>query len=115
LRAAVRKAQGRNQFHIDAWVVLPDHMHCLWTLPEGDADFPVRWWVIKTAFSKSLPSGERRSAAMSARGERGVWQRGYWEHTIRDEPVLCSKRHHKIGSIQVASLPHLAALWQTHL
>jgi putative transposase len=85
LRAAVRKAQSRSPFHIDAWVVLPDHMHCLWTLPEGDADFPVRWWVIKTMFSKSLPPGERRSPAMTDRGERGIWQRRYWEHTIRDE------------------------------
>jgi len=85
LRTAVRKAQGRSPFHIDAWVVLPDHMHCLWTLPEGDADFPVRWWTIKTAFSKSLPTGERRSPAMTGRGEPGIWQRRYREHTIRDE------------------------------
>jgi putative transposase len=85
LRAAVRKALGRSPFHIDAWVVLPDHMHCLWTLPEGDGDFPGRWWVIKTVFSKSVPAGERRSAAMTERGERVIWQRRYWEHTIRDE------------------------------
>ena len=73
LRAVVRRVRAERPFHIDAWVVLPDHMHCLWTLPCGDADFPRRWWAIKTAFSKSLPAGVR-----------GVWQRGYWEHTIRD-------------------------------
>ena len=65
--------------------VLPDHMHCLWTLPQGDADFPGRWRAIKTAFVKCLPTGESRSPVMTSRGERGIWQRRYWEHTIRDD------------------------------
>jgi len=60
-------------------------MHCLWTLPEGDHDFPARWKTLKTLFSKSLPASEPRSPAMLQRGERGVWQRRYWEHTIRDD------------------------------
>ena len=77
--------RARAPFHIDAWVVLPDHMHCLWTLPEGDADFPGRWQAIKTEFSKSLPADEKRSTVMTNRGERGICQRRYWEHTIRDE------------------------------
>jgi putative transposase len=85
LRHAVRKVRRRSPFHIDAWVVLPDHMHCLWTLPKEDTDFPSRWRDIKTAFSKSLPATERRSAVMVRRGERGIWQRRYWEHTIRDD------------------------------
>jgi putative transposase len=85
LRDAVRKARTRSPFHIDAWVVLPDHMHCLWTLPKGDSDFPRRWRDIKTAFSKSLPASEKRSPIMIHRGERGIWQRRYWEHTIRDD------------------------------
>jgi putative transposase len=85
LRDAVRQVRRRAPFHIDAWVVLPDHMHCLWTLPEGDADFPGRWRAIKTAFAKSLPITEPRSPAMTSRGERGIWQRRYWEHTIRDD------------------------------
>jgi putative transposase len=85
LRSAIRQARARAPFHIDAWVVLPDHMHCLWTLPEGDADFPGRWRAIKTAFSKSLPAVEPRSPVMTSRGERGIWQRRYWEHTIRDD------------------------------
>jgi putative transposase len=54
-------------------------------LPEGDADFPGRWRSIKTAFSKTLPTGEPRSSVMTSRGERGIWQRRYWEHTIRDD------------------------------
>ncbi|HWX30983.1 MAG TPA: hypothetical protein VNZ53_26540 [Steroidobacteraceae bacterium] len=65
LRDAVRQVRARAPFHIDAWVVLPDHMHCLWTLPEGDANFPGRWRAIKTAFTKSLPVGEPRSLVMS--------------------------------------------------
>ena len=60
-------------------------MHSLWTLPEGASDFPSRWRDIKTAFSKSLPATEQRSAVMIRRGERGIWQRRYWEHTIRDD------------------------------
>jgi REP element-mobilizing transposase RayT len=57
-------------FHIVAWVVLPDHMHCLWTLPQDDADFPSRWRAIKTGFAKSLPIGEPRSPVMTSRGGR---------------------------------------------
>jgi putative transposase len=85
LRDAVRRVRARAPFRIDAWVVLPDHMHCLWTLPQGDAGFPGRWRAIKTAFVKGLPTGESRSPIMVSRGERGIWQRRYWEHTIRDE------------------------------
>ena len=54
-------------------------------LPEGDANFPGRWRAIKIAFSKSLPTDEPRSAVTTGRDERGIWQRRYWEHTIRDE------------------------------
>jgi len=60
-------------------------MHRLWTLPEGDSDYPGRWKVIKLLFSKSLPKSEARSRVMRRRGERGIWQHRYWEHTIRDE------------------------------
>ena len=51
----------------------------------SDADFPGRWRAIKIAFVKGLPIGEPRSAVMTSRGERGIWQRRYWEHTIRDD------------------------------
>ena len=54
-------------------------------LPVGDVDFPVRWRLIKMEFSKSLPRGERLSAARERRGERGIWQRRYWEHLIKNE------------------------------
>ena len=85
LREAVRQTRTRTPFTIDVWVVLPDQMHCLWTLPPGDADFPGRWRAIKTAFSKALPGEGTPSTTMTSRGERGIWQRRYWEHTIRDD------------------------------
>ena len=68
LREAVRRVRARTPFHIDAWVVLPEHTHCVWTLPEGDADFPGRWRAIKKAFSKSVRIGELRSPVMTRRG-----------------------------------------------
>lgn len=85
LRAAVRQTKQRASFHIDAWVVLPEHMHCLWTLPEGDADYSARWQAIKIAFSLQIPTGESRSASRAGKRERGIWQRRFWEHTIRGE------------------------------
>ena len=84
LRDAVRGVRRQFPFRIDAWVVLPDHLHSLWTLPEGDSDFPERWRRIKAAFTRAVSDTER-SAATLRKGERGIWQRGYWEHTIRDE------------------------------
>ena len=85
LREAVRMVRFNQPFHIDAWVVLPDHMHCVWTLPDGDADYSSRWKAIKIAFSKSIPKTERLSAVRIAKGERGIWQRRFWEHTIRND------------------------------
>jgi putative transposase len=84
LREAVRKGWREKPFHVDAWVVLPDHLHCLRTLPPGDDDFPGRWQTIRIAFSRSLAVTEARSVNRLRRGERGIWQRRYWEHTIRD-------------------------------
>ena len=85
LREAVRAVKRRRPFHIDAWVVLPEHLHAVWTLPEGDADYSGRWRSIKIAFAKGLPNTERRSAVRLAKGERGIWQRRFWERTIRDD------------------------------
>jgi len=85
LREAVRVVKQRHPFHIDAFVVLPDHLHAIWTLPEGDANFATRWMLIKAGFSRRMGQGERRNASRNAKGERGIWQRRYWEHLIRDE------------------------------
>ena len=70
---------------MDAVVILPDHLHCVWRLPDGDADYSTRWSLIKATFSRSLARGERRSASRIKRGERGIWQRRFWEHCLRDE------------------------------
>lgn len=77
LRAVVKKVQTAHPFHIDAMVVLPDHLHAMWTLPEGDADYPMRWSLIKAGFSRRIPNGERRNPSRMAKGERGIWQRRY--------------------------------------
>jgi putative transposase len=81
----MRTVKSRHPFHIDALVVLPDHLHAIWTLPEGDADYPKRWALIKAAFSRHLPKDERRNPSRIAKDERGIWQRRYWEHLIRDD------------------------------
>jgi putative transposase len=85
LRRAVLETRQRQPFHIDAWVVLPDHLHCVWTLPPGDSDNPGRWRSIKQLFSKVMPKTERRSKVRLARGERGIWQRRFWERLILDD------------------------------
>ena len=85
LRNAFRKVRRQHPFTIDAMVVLPDHLHAVWTLPEGDANFATRWRLIKSAFSRNLVTSERISKSRAAKGERGIWQRRYWEHTIRDQ------------------------------
>ena len=88
LRAAFHDAQRARPFHVIAIVVLPEHLHCLWRLPEGDADNADRWARIKSGFSRRLPKTERRSDVRIAKRERGIWQRRFWEHMIVDEDDL---------------------------
>ena len=85
LRETVTSVRQRHPFVIHGWVVLPDHPHCVIELPTNDADFATRWRLIKMGFSKALPPTERRSSVRLKRGERGIWQRRFWEHLIRDE------------------------------
>ena len=89
LREAVALTKAERPFRIDAWVVLPDHLHCVWTLPEGDDDFSTRWRLIKTRFSRVLPKGHLRPSHI-ARQERGLWQRRFWEHHIRDDADMAA-------------------------
>jgi len=84
-RDATQRTLSRYPFHIDAFVVLPDHIHAVWTLPPDDTDFSLRWRLIKQHFARSIPKGERLSNVRQARGERGIWQRRFWEHLIRDD------------------------------
>lgn len=90
-RHAVADVKRELPFVLIAMVVLPEHLHCVWTLPAGDADYPTRWKKIKAAFSRGLPRDEHRSASRVAKGERGIWQRRYWEHTLRNDDDL--RRH----------------------
>jgi len=88
LRTAFRETHQRHPFTTDAIVVLPDHLHAVWTLPDSDRDFATRWRLIKSTFSRHFAVDERISASRAAKNERGIWQRRYWEHTIRNEEDL---------------------------
>ncbi|MDM8536888.1 transposase [Desulfobacterales bacterium HSG17] len=89
LKQAITKVRKKYPFSIEAFVLLPDHFHCILTLPENDGDYATRWRLIKTFVTKQL--GDRLmlkkepSMSRKKRGERNIWQRRYWEHLIRDE------------------------------
>ena len=108
----------QRPFGIDAWVILPDHMHCLWTLPEGDSDYAIRIGAIKSRFSRELRrSGFTPTPAQNPNGARGgrersgtarrvgvnpdlhkdeapIWQKRFWEHHIRDEADFTAHLHY---------------------
>ncbi len=90
LRQAIRHVKARWPFRMDAMVVLPEHLHAIWTLPPDDKDFGVRWGLIKSRFSRAIPTGEWVRDSRISRGERGIWQRRFWEHQIRDEADLAA-------------------------
>lgn len=87
LRMVFRVVRTRHPFDIDAMVVLPDHLHCIWSLPEGDADFATRWRLIKTWFTKHYDPALRivLNRARSEHAQQPLWQHRYWEHALRDE------------------------------
>ena len=85
LRRAFALAKRAAPFAVDAIVVLPDHLHAVWTLPLDDSDYATRWARIKAEFSRALPGGERVSASRLRKRERGIWQRRYWARAIVDE------------------------------
>ncbi len=85
LRSAFNKTKIQHPFLLDAMVVLPEHLHAVWTLPKNDNDFAKRWMLIESNFSRQLPKTERINKSRKTKGERGIWQRRYWEHLIRDE------------------------------
>ena len=87
LREAFHQVKQRHPFTLDAIVVLPDHLHCLWTLPAGDANFSTRWRLIKAEFSRRCPARykQQRSLSRLKKHEQAIWQRRFWEHKIRDE------------------------------
>ncbi|HEX5055583.1 MAG TPA: transposase, partial [Gammaproteobacteria bacterium] len=85
LRSVFQKIKLQHPFEIEAMVVLPDHLHSIWTLPPDDDDYATRWSLIKAAFSRQIPVNEKRNPSRLLKAERGIWQRRYWEHLIRDE------------------------------
>jgi putative transposase len=85
LRRSYKVTQDRLPFETAAICILPDHLHALWLLPEGDADFASRWSLFKSGFSRGMPSAQSRSSSKIDKREKGIWQRRYWEHAIRDD------------------------------
>ena len=108
LQAAWQWTKSRMPFSSPAWVVLPDHIHCIWKLPPDDDKYALRWSLLKRHFTRAMgayglaPKGHRKS-------ERGLWQRRFWEHAIRDERDLANHyayirgnpvRHGLVSSIE---------------
>jgi len=86
----IKETQARMRFEIDAWVLLPDHIHCIWTLPAGDSDYSERWGLIKAGYTKRVgkaltTKAQVENASRLKHREQLVWQRRFWEHRIRDE------------------------------
>ena len=79
------RVKNRYPLKIDGIVIMPDHIHSIWTLPENDADYSTRWRLIKSGFSRRLPKTESINVARQRKNERGIWQRRFWEHQIRDD------------------------------
>ncbi len=103
LKNSIQKVMETHPFRIDAFVLLPDHLHCIWTLPHQDSDFSTRWRLIKTNFSRKFdhksvgwvegqnPTTDSYSASRLKKKEKSIWQRRFWEHCIRNQEDL--KRH----------------------
>jgi len=88
LREVISEVRQEYPFIVVAWVLLPDHLHCIWALPEGDGDFSKRWGLIKAGFSRKVKPLLHRTAWMTDSKERHrentIWQRRFWEHQVRD-------------------------------
>ena len=106
LRNAVRTVKRNHPFDILAWVVMPDHLHAVWSLPDNDPDCATRWMLIKAGFSRNVTRGEWVRASRLSKGERGVWQRRFWEHLITDEDDLA--RHVDYVHINPVKHGHVA-------
>ena len=88
LRNSINTVKRAHRFAIVAMVVLPEHLHAIWRLPPDDADYPMRWSLIKAGFSRCVEKVEYVHASRLVKRERGIWQRRYWEHQIRDDTDL---------------------------
>lgn len=112
LRNAVRLTRARYPFEIDEIVVLGDVIHTLWTLPEGDSDYSVRWRMLKSLFSRACPAPEIGQSMKLRPGEKGIWQRRFWEHAIRDADDLAAHRRMIFSAPVQAGLVRRPTDWQ---
>ncbi|WP_333712365.1 REP-associated tyrosine transposase [Yoonia sp.] len=111
LRDATRLCRKRWPFAIAAAVILPNQLHMIWTLPMGDADIGKRWRLIKTGFSRHVPAPAYLPPSLVQRGDKGIWQRGFWEHLITDQDDF-DRHAHVIRSAPVqAGLVTRASDW----
>lgn len=113
LRSAIERTRERFPFDVDAMVVLADHLHAIWSLPESDSDYSTRWSYLKRTFTKAwLSQGGQEQATTDSRRRnrrRGVWQRRFWEHVIRDDADFarhCDYIHYNPVKHGVATCPH---------
>lgn len=111
LRHAYAQTRQERPFRCDAFVVLPNHLHAIWTLPEGDADFSTRWRLIKSRFVQKTGGVAPRSASKRAKGERGIWQRRIWEHCIRDRADMAMHIRYCWGNPVKHGLVERASDW----
>ena len=88
LRETIKKVQERFPFEIPAFCLMPDHLHCIWQMPEGDSDYSKRWSIIKRTFSQQYLASSginiHRNTSRINKRELGIWQRRFWEHRCRD-------------------------------
>ena len=112
LRDSMRQVIIRHPVKILAMVILPDHLHAVWSLPPDDDDYSLRWSLIKSGFSRALPRTEFVSSSRSRKRERGIWQRRFWEHLIRDDQDL----ENHVDYVHINPVKHgyvmVAADWQ---
>ena len=111
LKEVVREVKDKFPFDMKAWVLLPDHIHCIWELPEGDTDYSMRLSLMKRKFTQRMQNKievKEPSASMQRKREGGIWQRRFWEHRIRDEKdyeAYCDYIHYNPVKHGVAQSP----------
>ncbi|MBI5190997.1 MAG: transposase [Nitrospirae bacterium] len=112
LREAIKEVRERFPFDIDAWVLMPDHLHCIWTLPEDDTDYSKRWGMIKLRYTKKVKPSlvgvahpTSKSSSRLKHREGAVWQRRFWEHMIRDDADYEAHMDYRV-SLKISGSSH---------
>ena len=110
LRDCFKNTMGKYPFTIEAIAILPEHIHTIWTLPENDHDYSTRWRMIKSSFSRKFRIADSGNcySSLIRKGEKGVWQRRFWEHTIRNQEDFnrhCDYIHYNPVKHNLADIP----------